>query len=236
MIPYLLEAGPIKISTIGVFLALSFVLSSFLLWRNLRDDYPEEGILTLTIYLFILGTIGARLVYIMENFGDFGFNIDRWFFWNRYPGFSFLGGVLGGFFFLSWWSRKKSWDFWLIADWATFAFLMVGFLSGLGGYFSTGQRFDLFRLSISAVTLVLAIFFHYCYRKFSWYKSGMLGFVACLSLAIFFIGLGILELLLRSGIYWEKFIWWFLGLTALLLLYKRSGRSWREDLRICKRK
>jgi len=46
----------------------------FLLWKQLRDDYSEEDILTFTIDLFLAGIIGARLLFVLENISYFGIN------------------------------------------------------------------------------------------------------------------------------------------------------------------
>ena len=67
MLPYLFEFGPIKISSFGFFAAVSFILASFWLWKELKEEYAEEDILTLPIDLFLASLLGARLIYLIEN-------------------------------------------------------------------------------------------------------------------------------------------------------------------------
>lgn len=230
MLPILFELGPIKISTFGFFAAVIFFAASFILWRSLKEDYQEEEILTFTLYLFIGAILGARIVYILSNFSAFGFSVSSWLLWTRYPGFSLLGAILGGGVLLYYWSKRKQWDLWLVGDKLIFVFLSAQILGSLGGYLSTASFFYLVMLILSTFILGVCWLMNQHYRKFLWYKSGKVGFVACVGFFFFFLGLSLLEILTKSGIYFEKLVYPLLSAITIGLLCKRSERNWRVDL------
>lgn len=222
MLPYLFQLGSFRISTFGFFVAISFMIASFVLWKYFREDYPEEEILTFTIYLFLTSLIGARIFYIAENFPVFGLYFDKWLFWSKYPGFSFIGAFLGGGFFLNYWVKKKKWDLWLLADKTVIIFFLVQMIGGIGLVLSTVNRFDFIRLLIVTGLFFLSYYLLGHYRKFVWYKSGKIGFVACFGLALYFLFFGLLEFFKRNGIYWDIFIFPVFSIISFLFLYRRS--------------
>lgn len=127
MFPVLFSIGNISISSFGAFLALGFLFSVFLVWRLTRAwDLDEEKILDVTLLTFLGGLLGARLYFILENLSFFGFSLLKWLLINKYPGFSFWGGFLGGWLTLHILARRFKIDFWQLSDIAA-----VGFLGGL---------------------------------------------------------------------------------------------------------
>lgn len=134
MFPVLFSIGNFSVSTFGIFLALSFLYAIFLVWRLARAwELDEERVLDLTLVTFMGGLIGARLYYVVTNpsfFGienpAFGFDFLKILLIHKYPGFSFWGGLGGGFLTLALFARKVKIDFWQAADFAS-----VGLLGGL---------------------------------------------------------------------------------------------------------
>ena len=119
--------GPISISSFGLSLSLGFLFGVFLIWRLSRAwDLNEEKVLDFTILTFIGGLIGARIYFILENFGIFGADFLKWILIHKYQGFSFWGGVFGGILALKLYSKKFRINFWQAFDFAA-----VGFLGGL---------------------------------------------------------------------------------------------------------
>ena len=101
MFPVLFTIGKIPVSSFGVFLSLGFLLGVFLIWRISRAwDLDEEKILDLTLFTFLGGLIGARIYFVIEHFQVFSQNLPGIFFFNKIPGFSFWGAVLGGWLML----------------------------------------------------------------------------------------------------------------------------------------
>ena len=127
MFPVLFSIGKFSVSSFGVFLALGFLLSIFLIWRLSRAwDFSEEKILDLTLLTFLGGLIGARIYFVLEHWGLFVAQPVKILLFYKFPGFSFWGGVLGGWLTLFYLCKKFKLDFWQIAD-----IVSVGFLGGL---------------------------------------------------------------------------------------------------------
>jgi len=127
MLPVLFSVGNFSISSFGVFLALGFLFGVFLVWRLSRAwDLDEEKILDLTLASFLGGLVGARLYFVLEHWDLFAQNLSKIFLFYKLPGFSFWGGILGGWLTLFYFSKKWKIDFWQIADIAS-----VGLLGGL---------------------------------------------------------------------------------------------------------
>ncbi|MFZ5366272.1 MAG: prolipoprotein diacylglyceryl transferase family protein [Patescibacteria group bacterium] len=230
MVPVLFSLGPITVSTFGFFAALSFIVASFFLWRKLRDDYPEEEILNFTIILTLGAILGGRIIYLLTA-PEIFFQPLKWLAVRSYPGFSLLGALASGVLILYFWQKKKSWNFWLVADTLVTALFWVLVLLGAGLVLSIGEKFSSIFALLSSFCLVLSFIFVKNYRKFIWYKSGKPGFSACLALAIFFGGFFLLEIILNRGIYWERVGVLILAFVCLGFLYRRSERSPREDIR-----
>jgi prolipoprotein diacylglyceryltransferase len=209
---------------------LAFVIASFILWRNLKEDYSEEEIISLTIYLTLVFLLGARLTYIFYHFERFQFSLLKWLLVVHYPGFSFFGGFLACIGLLVFWSKRKKWDFWQVVEVIIPAWFWAMVLVGTGLYLTSGELIFLGEAFLGFLLLLLARFLKKRYRSFIWYKSGKLGFVSCLSTAAFMVGKLMLEIFSRGSLYLEGILPLSIAITCLLFLYLRSGRNWREDL------
>lgn len=127
MLPVLFSIGNIAVSSFGVFLALAFLLSVFLIWRLSRAwDLEEEKILDLTLLTFLGALLFARIYFVFEHLQFFLASPLKIILLTKFPGFSFWGGFLGGWLTLFYFCRRQRLDFWQIADIAA-----VGFLGGL---------------------------------------------------------------------------------------------------------
>ena len=148
MFPVLFGVEGISISSLGGFLAAGFLLSIFLIWRLARAwDLDEEKVLDLILLTFVGGLIFSRLYFILENFQFFGLSFLKWMHIFKYPGFSFWGGILGGWLTLFIFARRFKLDFWQVADIASVGLLGGLILSDLGCFFggcSVGLRSNLF--------------------------------------------------------------------------------------------
>lgn len=137
MLPVLINLGFIKIYTFGVFLVLGFFWAIFLLWKNIRlTSFKEEDMFD-GLFMSMLGSLFfGRLVYVILNFKDFGFNLLKFVLINGYPGISFYGSVFGGFFILYLFANSRKLIFNDLVDYfVTPLFVMLTF-SKIGGFFS----------------------------------------------------------------------------------------------------
>lgn len=223
--------GPFLFSTLGVFLALAFFTASFLLWRSLRDDYPEEEILTLTILATLFALGGGRIFFVLDHFSDFNFDLNKWLLFTRFPGFSPIGGFLAASFFVYYYTLKKHWDFWLVADHGVWAYLSIFFIGLLGAVVSQPvlPMVLLGRLGMTLFSFFLVFFLKQNYRKFIWYQSGKPGFIACAVTVFYFFGMSLLDFWTGIVLYWEIGGALTVTILSLVLLYQRSGRVLKKD-------
>ena len=137
-----------------VFLVLGFVVSSFWVWRKMRGEYEEEGILTM-----LLGVTGAGI--LAAAWG--------WKWW------SLWGVVVAVVAVLVMWCRQKKWDTWEWLDEIVAASMVIGLTAAVG----SGQWMMGIFLGVGLVGSWLAAKY---YRRWSWYKSGKLGLVGLMGL------------------------------------------------------
>ncbi len=127
MFPVLLTIDKISISSFGVFLALGLFIGLFLIWRLARAwDLHEERVLDLTFISFMGGLIGARLYFCLENIELFLTKPLTILLFNKVPGFSFWGAIIGSSLTLLFFAKRMKLNFWMVADIAS-----VGFIGGL---------------------------------------------------------------------------------------------------------
>ncbi len=137
MIPVLLHFGFIKIYTLGVFLTFAFLVSSFLLWKNLKiTSYKEEEIFD-GLFLSMIGAfLGGRLIYVLLNFDKFGFSILKFILINGYPGISMFGALLGGFITLSLFTQLRKISFLDLSEYIISPLFLGLAISKVGSFLS----------------------------------------------------------------------------------------------------
>lgn len=137
MLPVLLDLKFIKIYTFGVFLVLSFFWSAFLLWRNIRmTSHKEEDVFDGVFLSLFWALFMGRLIYVILNFKDFGFDILKFILINGYPGISLIGAILGMIFSLYGYFTVKKIDFREIIDYFIPPFFVALIFGKLGSFFS----------------------------------------------------------------------------------------------------
>ncbi len=140
MLPVLLDLKFFKIYTFGVFLVLAFFWGSFLLWKNIRLTSHKEDEIFDGVFLSLAGGFfTARLVYVLLNFKEFGFDVIKFILVNGYPGLSVYGGLLGGVGALFLYTMLKKMKFTELVDYfVSPLFLALGF-GKLGSFFSGAE-------------------------------------------------------------------------------------------------
>src|SRR3989338_5583125 len=116
MIPVLYTIGSFNVYSFGIFLAIAFILSTFIVWKLSRDEFKEEEHLDAYFYTALVTLIVGRTVYILRNWQDFKFIILKYFLVVETPGLSMLGGAIGGIIFLYFYCRSRKINFFRFAD------------------------------------------------------------------------------------------------------------------------
>lgn len=116
MFPILFTIGPFNVYAFGFFLAVAFILATFIVWKYAKEELKEEEYLDSFLYTAIALIISARVWYILLHFEQFGLNVLRYIVVRETPGLSLTGGLLGGFLFLFWYSKKKKYDLFHLLD------------------------------------------------------------------------------------------------------------------------
>ena len=101
MYPVLLELGPLTVYSYGVMMALGFVAAGWLLGKGLAHQGRDPELAsTLVLWAAIGGLLGARILFILDNWSAFLF--DPVSFLLTGAGFVWHGGLIGGIVGISW--------------------------------------------------------------------------------------------------------------------------------------
>lgn len=132
MSPVLFTIGAFNVYAFGFFLMLSFLFSTFVVWRYAREEFKEEEYLDLFLYASIVGLISARAIYTILHFDEFELNFLRYIVVRETPGLSLLGGLLGGFIYVYWQIRLKKYDPFSVLDIFSIAASTAFFFAKIG--------------------------------------------------------------------------------------------------------
>jgi phosphatidylglycerol:prolipoprotein diacylglycerol transferase len=102
MLPYI-HVGPLTLGTYGIFLAIGVLIAAVALSKDLRRRAIDADPNIIAIYTAIAGVIGSRLYSLMETPSEFFAN--PWPMLFSRSGFTWSGGVLGGFITLAFLAR-----------------------------------------------------------------------------------------------------------------------------------
>jgi phosphatidylglycerol:prolipoprotein diacylglycerol transferase len=259
MFPVLFSIGPLTVYTFGVFALLAFFFGSFVVWKRGKEaNLIEEEIFDSIVIISITGLLSARAAYIVLNFERFGFSFLNWLSYIRLPGFTFMGGLVGGLVVLLVVCRNKRWGFFDVADIGVTGLSLAQAIGWLGAFFSglgVGKEVGRFGLLfpgfedprfpaqiIWMLGFVLIFIFLWRveerYRTFEWYRGKRTVALTGFLLFSYFVGLGVLKLLVASV--YEPRVYWFrisaevlvalaIVMVGMIGLYLRSGREFSED-------
>ena len=106
MYPVLFKIGPFAVNSLGVFWALGALVGGWIIRLELRRyHYSPELANTWVVAGMLGGLIGARLLFVVEEWSEFV--RSPWGFIFSGAGFTWYGGVLGGALALTWVVRKS---------------------------------------------------------------------------------------------------------------------------------
>ncbi len=114
--PNLARIGPFLITWHGVFSVLGILAAARLGFWLLDKDVPNlRGTGDGLAWMVVVGLIGARLLYVWENFRIFSGNLLRMFALTE-GGISQWGGLFGAMMGAYIWARRSKFSFWKIID------------------------------------------------------------------------------------------------------------------------
>jgi len=225
-----------NISIFGFSLFLGFIFSSFWFFKNTKNELSsDDQVISLIIYLAIGWLLGARLLFFLAHIKIFP-NLWSFFFPWRYPGYSFVGGMIGMTIAAITTAKKIKIDPWRLSDPALLPFFLYAAAYFLGQFLTGQEKLSLYHLILALVTAALSQWLLSHYRSFTWYPSGKIGFTFLLSTSLFFCLSALLAFLMSPGLYFNNIIKLLLSLGLIILWYQRSGREIRQDAKALKLK
>lgn len=200
------------IFTVTHFLAV--FIFAFIIWKKLREDYPNELIFSFTLALLASGSSGW---WIFQKFAT------PFAFWGV-----FVLPVILGLYFV----KKFDMRPFEVIDAVAVSWFWFAFLGTAGSLLATLQMPSILSLPqvlIPLVSLGMYSFFIRNYRSFSWYPSGKVGFAGIASLALYFLLFAVFSLyqvvwhsLNREALNSIIGLVLFLSLSAAILIRSRN--------------
>ena len=137
--PNLFKIGPFLITWHGVFAVLGILAGARLgLWLLSKDGMDISNGADGVAWMVVIGLIGARLLYVWENFKLFSGQLGRIFLITE-GGISQWGGLFGAMVGAYIWARRNSYSYWKIMD-AAGAAAMIGLAIGRIGDVINGEH------------------------------------------------------------------------------------------------
>ena len=148
---------------------LGIIIFLFIFWKRLKEDYSSEIIFKSATYILVGIGVGCA---IASNF------FPLWFFWA-----SFFGGLVG-FSFAILRFRVKFYE--------TLEAFIIASLPWLGLIFlidsvTRGSLNSFLAFAFMLILLFASYYFDTHYKRFSWYKSGRIGFAGLAVAIVFFL-------------------------------------------------
>lgn len=137
MHPIFYSFGDFSIYTWGVMLAVAVLGGVFISWKSaVKDDNDPEEAIDIAVASLLGGILGARLVWILIHFNDFGTNFIKWILINRFSGLDFWGGIFGAIILGGFVARRKKWKLLRTLDLAAVPLLFGSIWVWLGHFFN----------------------------------------------------------------------------------------------------
>jgi len=137
--PNLFKIGPFLITWHGVFAVLGILAAARLgVWLLDREKVDTSHVTDGVVWMVVVGLIGARLLYVWENYELFNGNLLRVFALTE-GGISQWGGLFGAMIGALLWAWRAKFPFWKLID-AGGAGAMIGLAVGRIGDVINGEH------------------------------------------------------------------------------------------------
>lgn len=202
--------------SLGIIRILGIIIFVYLTWRNLKDNYEEDKIVTYSWVALLAFLVIGRITFGLVNFGVWNDSWTSWFaIWNK-PGMNYIGGFLGIMLVNFIFAKINNWKFVPFCEDMLPNILL--FLIFLMGDEFVRSKFD---LQVGAYVLFLILMMFVLgwakkkYRSLVWYKSGKKGFGFLITAFLAFLILGILGLYFNISLIFSV-ICWIISLISLV--------------------
>jgi len=137
--PNLFQVGPFLVTWHGIFSVLG-ILAAARLGQYLarQDEIAPERIYDMAVWMVVAGLVGARLLYVWENYAQFQSHLQKIFLLNE-GGISQWGGIFGALLGGYLWCRRNDVDYRRVLDLAGPA-NALGFAIGRIGDIINGEH------------------------------------------------------------------------------------------------
>lgn len=239
----LLNIGRLSVYTLSFFLVVAYLWYCFVVYKKgLEFRYTAETLYDLCLLSGVSGWLFARLGFVIEHFAVFRANWLRIVLLSEYPGYNYLGLVLGLILAVAVLARREEIKYYEGLDLLGLGLPGAMALERLGRVFSGEVRRLVWQLPIELFqALVLLVVFVWLwrlereYRTFSWYRfrrtQARHGFI----FGSFLFLSGWVMILSNS---WPVFkagplALGFAGVVlGTVIVYRRSGRSLVHDVKL----
>ena len=253
MVPILFQLGSITIYSYGFFLTLSYLIGTFIFWREgKRQGYNSERLLDLSLLGLIGALVGGSIYFAVFHFHLFqGDLLSVFAFWDAR--FSFYGALIGLIVVGAIFTRIWKWPFFQIADIATLAGLVSFVIGKIGAFFagtdfgtvtslSWGVKFPNLlstrhptQLYEAGVALILFLIFKKVYEdnlKSSEFRSGKVFLLAIFSLSVsrFYFEFFRADSVFLYGLKSAQIVSVIVALISIFTLYYVKLRNFHEDV------
>lgn len=236
-----MEGAVLKIDTFTIYgysaiLALAFLWGAFVAYKKATEAHFEDTEVLDTIVLSGFWSLFlGRLTFVLLNLKIFWNNWPRVLFLRNYPGFEhwgLLAGIIMAVLVVTKNRRQKFFDW--------FDFAILGLVAGMSIYFGGLAIGTLNVVAVIGAFFSLGVFVYLwraekVYRTYDWYKNkktqARSGFLSGVGLSYYGLVHAILASLTAPRNLWVVLANGVLFVGGWILVYSRSGRSFREDIK-----
>lgn len=203
----------------SVLIALGVLIAFFVMWKFLKEDYPENQIFTLSFIIFS-GVVGS--VIVMSSI---------------YKQAIFWVAALSSFLLVVWQAKRYDMRFFEVLEFVVLALYLI-LMFVLGAFVLRGITIALsVEVGLFALVLIVYILVRRNFRHFLWYPSGKVGLASLLSLGLYGLGRALLatlssSMLFLSSVFLDVALGISLSILCLITAYLRSGREECRDLKL----
>ncbi len=151
----------------------------FILWRNLKEDYPSAQIFSIGIQTIIGLFLGGVLAQFLSSSIHVRFlNASELWFWGAFGGFFLVFSIL---------VRRAHMRYWEVFQNAFLGILLALFVFLVFLVPSMGMS-AIYLVVLVIISLATFLLIQKNYRRFAWYRSGRVGVAGIIAAAVFFMG------------------------------------------------